>query len=95
MFGRFWWNLDIPRHLMFFTPETLARMLDQTGFELVSVRPFTLPLYAGMSLVQVLGLRHWRKYQTLYPLLSAILALPLLPFQALMPEFMFAVARAK
>jgi SAM-dependent methyltransferase len=94
-FGRFWWNLDIPRHLMFFTPSTLEKMLAQCGYELLAVTPFTLPLYAGMSLVQVLGLRHWRKQKTLYPLLSTLLALPLLPFQALMPEFLFAVARAK
>jgi SAM-dependent methyltransferase len=94
-FGRYWWNLDIPRHLIFFTPKTLERMLAECGYELLSVEPFTLPLYAGMSVVQALGLRHWRKHQTLYPLLSALLAFPLLPFQALMPEFMFAVARAR
>jgi SAM-dependent methyltransferase len=94
-FGRFWWNLDIPRHLMFFTPETLSKMLAECGYELVRVEPFTLPLYAGMSVVQALGLRHWRKHKTLYPLLSALLALPLLPFQPLMPEFMFAMARAR
>jgi SAM-dependent methyltransferase len=95
MFGRFWWNLDIPRHLIFFTPKTLEQMLAQCGYELLSVKPFTLPFYAGMSLVQILGLRHWRKQKVLYPMLSTLLALPLLPFQALMPEFMFAVARAK
>lgn len=94
-FGRFWWNLDIPRHLMFFTPDTLAKMLAQCGYELVSVEPFTLPFYSGFSLVQMAGLRHWRKHKAWYPLLSAIVALPLLPFQALMPEFMFVVARAK
>ena len=80
---------------MFFTPDTLRRMLDETGFELVSVRPFTLPLYVGMSIVQALGLRHWRRQKDLYPLFSALLAAPLLPFTALMPEFMYAVARAK
>ena len=80
---------------MFFTPKTLEKMLDECGYELLSVKPFTLPLYVGMSLVQVLGMRHWRKHQTLYPLLASLLALPLLPFQALMPEFLFAVARAK
>jgi len=95
MFGRYWWNLDIPRHLMFFTQQTLRQMLDQTGFELLSVKPFTLPFYSGMSLVQVMGLRHWRRYQVLYPVLGGFLALPLLPFSALMPEFMFCVARAK
>ncbi len=94
-FGRFWWNLDIPRHLIFFTPKTLEEMLDQCGFELVRINPFTLPLYVGMSIVQALGLRHWRKYEGLYPILSSMLALPLLPFQWLMPEFLFVVARAK
>jgi SAM-dependent methyltransferase len=94
-FGRNWWNLDIPRHLVFFTRKSLAKMLDECGYELVSVRPFTLPLYVGMSIVQAIGFHHWRKQKALYPLLSAVLALPLLPFQALMPEFMFAVARAK
>jgi SAM-dependent methyltransferase len=95
MFGRFWWNLDIPRHLMFFTPDTLARMLGECGYELVRVEPFTLPFYSGFSLVQAAGLRHWRKHKTLYPLLGTLLALPLLPLQALMPEFMFVMARAK
>jgi SAM-dependent methyltransferase len=95
VFGRYWWNLDIPRHLVFFSPDTLRRILSEHGYELLSVKPFTLPLYAGMSVVQALGLRHWRKHQALYPLLSAVLAAPLLPFQALMPEFMFCVARAK
>ena len=94
-FGRYWWNLDIPRHLIFFTRETLARALDEAGFELVGHETFTLPLYVGMSMVQALGLRHWRKHQALYPLLSAALAAPLLPFQAVSPEFLFAVARAK
>jgi SAM-dependent methyltransferase len=94
-FGRFWWNLDIPRHLMFFTPDTLARMLDECGYELVKIEPFTLPFYSGFSMVQALGLRNWRKHKSIYPLLSTLLALPLLPFQALMPEFMFVMARAK
>ena len=95
MFGPNWWNLDIPRHLIFFAPDTLAKMLDQCGFELVRVRPFTLPLYVGMSMVQALGLRNWRKHKDIYPFLSTLLALPLVPFTALMPEFMFATARAK
>jgi SAM-dependent methyltransferase len=94
-FGPNWWNLDIPRHLIFFTPETLGKMLDRSGYELVSVQPFTLPFYVGMSILQMLGLRHWERYQAHYPWLGSLLALPTLPFQLLLPEFMFAVARAK
>jgi ubiquinone/menaquinone biosynthesis C-methylase UbiE len=94
-FGRYWWNLDLPRHLVFFPPDTLRRALAEAGFELVRSETFTLPFYAGMSLAQALGLRHWARHKDLYPLLSGALALPLLPFQALMPEFLFAVARAR
>jgi SAM-dependent methyltransferase len=95
LFGARWWNLDIPRHLMFFTPDTLRRMLDECGYELVRVEPFSLPLYVGMSMVQSAGLTHWRRYKNLYPLLSAVLALPMLPFTWAAPEFMFVTARAK
>ena len=95
LFGPNWWNLDIPRHLIFFSPETLSQMLDECGYELLSVKPFTLPLYVGMSILQVLGLRHWARYKALYPILSSILGLPFVPFQPLIPEFMFVVARAK
>ncbi len=94
IFGPNWWNYDIPRHLIFFTPKTLERVLARAGFELLHVEKFTLPLYIGMSVLQALGLRHWRKHRELYPVLSVVTGLPFLPFQALLPEFMFCVARA-
>jgi len=95
MFGPNWWNLDIPRHLIFFTRATLSQMLEQCGFEVVQATPFTLPLYVGMSMVQALGLRHWARHKALYPVLGTLLAAPLIPFGPLMPEFVFVVARAK
>ncbi len=95
LFRSVWWNLDIPRHLTFFTPQTLGRMLDECGFELVNVKPFTFPFYVGMSLIQALGQRHWIKNRRSFPILSALLGAPFLFFQWLLPEFMFAVARAK
>lgn len=94
LFGARWWNLDIPRHLMFFTPDTLRRILAECGYELVRVEPFSLPLYIGMSMVQAIGLTHWRKHKNLYPLLSTLLALPMIPFTWAAPEFMFVTARA-
>jgi hypothetical protein len=48
-----------------------------------------------MSILQLLGLRHWARFKAHYPLWGSVLALPTLPFQFLLPEFMFAVARAK
>jgi SAM-dependent methyltransferase len=95
VFGSLWWNLDIPRHLVFFTPETLKSALERTGFELLRIKTFTFPFYVGMSLVQALGQRNWARNRRLFPLLSAALGAPFLPFQFLLPEFYFAVARAR
>ena len=78
----------------FFTPHTLRRMLAECGYELVRVEPFSLPLYIGMSMVQSLGFKHWRKHKNWYPLLSSLLALPMIPFTWAAPEFMFVTARA-
>jgi ubiquinone/menaquinone biosynthesis C-methylase UbiE len=33
MFGRYWAGYDIPRHLFFFSRDTLLQLLHQTGFE--------------------------------------------------------------
>jgi 2-polyprenyl-3-methyl-5-hydroxy-6-metoxy-1,4-benzoquinol methylase len=38
VFGEFWHGLQIPRHLNLFTIETLARLLEETGFEARHVR---------------------------------------------------------
>lgn len=32
-FGRFWCNLELPRHLTHFTPDTLRRMLESAGYQ--------------------------------------------------------------
>jgi SAM-dependent methyltransferase len=37
-FGRFWYGLDLPRHLSHFTPQTLTWMLEGTGFRAGRVR---------------------------------------------------------
>ena len=95
LFRSVWWNLDLPRHLIFFTPKTLGRMLDDVGFELVKVNTFSFPLYVGMSIAQALGLRHWERYQRVFPAISTLLGLPFWPLMFLLPEFMFAIARAK
>jgi SAM-dependent methyltransferase len=36
--GERWWGLDVPRHLVLYSPTTLQRSLDGAGFEVVHVR---------------------------------------------------------
>ncbi len=35
VFGRYWYSLELPRHLHQFTPRTLRRLLEQSGFQIV------------------------------------------------------------
>lgn len=37
IFGKFWVNLDIPRHLFVFSPNTLSRIVRDEGFSRISV----------------------------------------------------------
>lgn len=37
VFGKLWYNLDIPRHLFIFSPKTLSKILTDEGFSHISV----------------------------------------------------------
>src|SRR5262245_7784475 len=37
-----WWGLDVPRHLVHYTPPTLRRVLEEAGLHVVDVRHFSL-----------------------------------------------------
>jgi len=93
IFGRFWWQLDAPRHLMFFTPATLAKMLEGVGLEIVSVRRFGRFGSMGYSLLQRLGYRYAGSNPFFYLFLVWLLSLPFAPFTFLLPDFMFVVAK--
>jgi 2-polyprenyl-3-methyl-5-hydroxy-6-metoxy-1,4-benzoquinol methylase len=41
-FGRFWYGLDVPRHVINFTPEALKRLLEELGFEFFLSTRFSL-----------------------------------------------------
>ena len=53
-----WWPLDVPRHLLHFTPETLGRLLDAGGFEVLRRQDFHAAdaALSFMSFVNRLGL---------------------------------------
>src|SRR5262249_30551376 len=55
LFRSRWWQVDSPRHLVLFSPKTLASLLESTGFEVVEVRRFGRVGSIGYSLLQFFG----------------------------------------
>lgn len=41
LFGKFWFHLDVPRHLYHFTMTTLEKMLKNNGFKIISWKKFS------------------------------------------------------
>ena len=91
-FKNYWSQLDLPRHLMFFTPATLGRMLAASGFEMVSVHQTHGSI--GMSMAHVFGYENMGRMSTQDLIATALATIPLVPLLAFLPEFLFVVARA-
>lgn len=56
MFGRFWYHLDIPRHLFHFNKQTLARVLRESGFFIEKIEKEWLSGGMTKSILQAFGL---------------------------------------
>lgn len=93
LFGNFWSQLDLPRHLVFFTEETLANALGAVGFEVVAVRKAKGS--AAMSLLHLLGYERIGRMTARDILFTILATIPLLPFLPFLNEFLFVVARRK
>jgi len=51
VFGRFWINWHVPFHLFHFSPETLRRLLAETGFDQIETRQTTPALWVAQSFI--------------------------------------------
>jgi SAM-dependent methyltransferase len=90
--GNYWSQLDLPRHLMFFTPATLGKLLREVGYEVVNVRFITGSV--ALSLLHVLGYERIGRMTTTDVLAALSATIPFLPFLPFLHEFMFLMARA-
>jgi len=57
LFGRYWSGLDVPRHLVHFTPATMMAMVERAGGRVTVAAHRTKPRYLTRSL------RHWLRDQ--------------------------------
>ena len=55
IFGRYWCGYDLPRHLVHFTPATMAAMVQQAGGRVAAITHRTKPRYVSRSLKAWLG----------------------------------------
>jgi ubiquinone/menaquinone biosynthesis C-methylase UbiE len=88
-----WSQLDVPRHLVFYTPQTLEKMLKRCGYQLISTRTFGVPFLIGMSVFHSLGCNRLVGLKGLGWFLVGVAGTPFLPFMPIMHEFMSVVAR--
>jgi SAM-dependent methyltransferase len=80
--GRYWWALDLPRHLQHFTPRAVRRMLRDAGFEGVEIvhqrNAFNLVGTVGLWLMACFPGKSWGRRLIHYldnPRAGGILAL--------------------
>lgn len=90
-----WSQYDVPRHLVFFTPWTLEKILERCGYELISLRTYGVPFIIGMSVLHALGFNKLGGIRGPGWLLVGVAGTPLLPFVPIMHEFMSVFARAR
>lgn len=82
IFGRFWYDYDVPRHMAVFSVETLRKLLDDTGFDVVEVTHSLVPNDWIHSLCYVLGER-WgdnSRLSRFFTIENPLLLLLFLPF---------------
>ena len=59
--GKAWFHLDVPRHYSHFTPKTIKKFLDKSGFQIKKVNHFSLeydPFGFLQSLYNYTGIEH-------------------------------------
>jgi len=95
LFGSRWTQLDLPRHLVFFSPATIADMLGRAGYEVLAIDKVHQRWMLGLSILHALGHRWLGRMTILDKLLIGLVSLPLLPAGPFLPEFLHVVARAR
>jgi SAM-dependent methyltransferase len=77
VFGRSWINWHVPFHIAHFSPATLRRLLEETGYGRTEIRNITPGLWVAQSVIAYLFAKRGRKTQRLC---SVFWTLPLTMF---------------
>lgn len=94
-FGRKWCQYDTPRHLVLYTPATITRLLEASGYEVVAIRRLCYQWMLGFSILVALGFRNMGRLGPIESALAVATTLPFLPVPWIFPEFMRVYARKR
>lgn len=80
LFGRYWTQWHVPRHLVLYTPDTLRRHAEAAGFEVVSIKGSLLSVanWAG-SILKCLAIKRGRECHPTAGRAYALLMLAMAP----------------
>jgi len=74
VFGRSWINWHVPFHISHFSPETLRKLLDETGYTRVEIRQITPAVWVSLSVIaRLFAKRGSKTWQLRNPFLNLIL----------------------
>lgn len=76
MFGKNWYQLDVPRHLTNYSDRSLCFLLNRLGFNVINIRHNSRPEQFSVSLLYALNIR---KDSGVYRILNPILKVFFLP----------------
>jgi SAM-dependent methyltransferase len=92
LFGSCWSQLDVPRHLTFYTRETVTSMLERCNYRVIHTASFGAPFSAALSVLQSLGLTRLGRPRVTDIVLILLVGTLLLPFFPWLHEFVLVVA---
>ena len=77
IFGRYWVNLDVPRHLYHFSIDTLSTLLKATGYRIIDTFPQVLPGTISSSIIFLFRQKYNLSLPTIFHRMLNVSILPI------------------
>jgi hypothetical protein len=88
LFGRYWTQWHVPRHLVLYTPETLRAHAEAAGYEVLSIKgsPLSVANWSG-SILKAISLSRGKAFHPTQGVIYPLLMMAMAPVVALQMAF--------